>query len=195
MDAVNGNLIVAVIIGIGLSAACGFRVFVPMLVMSVAAKVGQVQLASGFGWMASWPAIIAFSTATMLEICAYYVPWVDNVMDSIASPAAVVAGTILTSSMILDLSPFMKWTLAIVAGGGSAALVQGATVIVRGISTGMTGGFGNFMVSTVELLLSVATAILAVFLPVLCLLILLVVFYKALRILFGSYFRRGSTPA
>src|SRR5262245_64569506 len=98
------------LVGVGLSAACGFRVFVPLLVVSIAAQTGHVHLASGFDWMGSTAALIAFATATALEIAAYYIPWVDNLLDMVASPAAVVAGTIVTASLAADMSPFLKWT-------------------------------------------------------------------------------------
>jgi hypothetical protein len=118
----------SLLVGIGLSAACGFRVFVPLLILSIAAFTGHVTLASSFAWIGTYPALVAFSVATCLEIAAYYVPWVDNLLDSIATPAAVVAGTMVTASLVTHLDPFLKWTLAVIAGGGMAGLVQGATV-------------------------------------------------------------------
>ena len=138
-------------VGIGLSAACGFRVFVPLLTMNVAALTGYLHLAPGFEWIGSYPATIAFGTATVVEVLAYYIPWLDHFLDLIASPAAIIAGTIATASMVMELSPFLKWTLAIIAGGGAAALIQGATVALRTKSSALTGGMGNPLVSTAEL--------------------------------------------
>ena len=111
-------------IGIGLSATCGFRVFVPLFGMSIAHHAGALSFSSGFDWIGSWPATIAFGIAMVIEIAAYYIPWVDNLLDTIATPAAVVAGTIVTASMVGDVSPFLRWSLAIIAGGGIAAVVQ-----------------------------------------------------------------------
>jgi hypothetical protein len=111
------EIVLSVLVGVGLSAACGFRVFVPLLVISIASKTAHLSLAPGFDWMGSWPALVAFSLATALEITAYYVPWLDNLMDSIATPAAIVAGVIATAACIGDMSPFLKWTLAVIAGG------------------------------------------------------------------------------
>ena len=68
-------IITALCLGICLSAACGLRVFLPFLVVSVAAKFGLLELRESWMWIGSWPAITAFSTATVLEIGAYYVPW------------------------------------------------------------------------------------------------------------------------
>ncbi len=161
--------ILELIVGIGLSAACGFRVFVPMLGMSIAALSGHITLSPGFAWIGTWPALIAFTTATVFEICAYYIPWLDHVMDALMTPAAVVAGTILTASMLGEISPFLKWCLAIIAGGGVAAVVQGGTVALRAASSGTTGGAGNFLVSTTELGGSIVVTILAILVPLLCL--------------------------
>lgn len=151
--------------GIGLSAACGFRVFVPPLVMSMAALSGHLSLSPDFAWIGTWPAFVTFAVATALEIGAYYVPWLDNLLDSIATPTAIVAGTIVTAAFVTDLSPFMKWTLAAVAGGGVAALVQGATVSTRAVSSAGTGGLANPVLATVELGGSVLTSALALLAP------------------------------
>ena len=162
--------LLSLMVGLGLSAACGFRVFVPLLVLSIAGYSGHVQLAKGFEWLASEPALIAFSLATILEIAAYYIPVVDNFLDTVATPAAVVAGTIVTASMVTDVSPFLQWSLAAVAGGGIAGVVQGATVMARGASTALTGGLANPVVATVELGTSAASAVMSFFTPVLVLL-------------------------
>src|SRR5438093_7593559 len=125
-------------VGLGMSAACGFRVFVPPLILSIASLSGHLQLSPEFAWIGTYPALVAFATATALEVTGYYVPWVDNLLDTIATPAAIVAGTIVTASMVTDMSPFLKWTLAVVAGGGLAGLVQGTTVATRAASAAGT---------------------------------------------------------
>ncbi|MBM3846931.1 MAG: DUF4126 domain-containing protein [Verrucomicrobia bacterium] len=159
-------------IGLGLSAACGFRVFIPLLGLSLAAHAGHVTLASDFQWLASTPALIALTVATALEITGYYVPWLDNFLDTIATPSAVVAGVMTTAAMTTDMSPFLRWSLAVVAGGGAAALVQGATVSARAASTLLTGGLANPAVATAELVGSTLTASMAVFAPVIALMML-----------------------
>ena len=158
--------VIAVFLGIGLSAACGFRVFVPLLATSLLALTGHVHLAEGLAWMGGYPALIVFATATALEIAAYYVPWLDHALDVIATPAAILAGTLITGAMIPDLAPWLKWTLALIAGGLPASIIQGATVLLRGKAALATAGTGNFLVATGELLGSVLTSILAALLPV-----------------------------
>lgn len=167
--------LLSVCVGLGLAAACGFRVFVPLLVVSIAAFSGNLTLAQPFQWMGTYPALITFSVATALEIGGYYIPWVDNLLDTVATPAAVVAGTVVSASMFTDISPFLKWTLAAIAGGGVAGLVQSGTVLTRAASTTTTGGFGNALVATGELGLSLFMAVISVILPVLGIVVLAVV--------------------
>jgi hypothetical protein len=158
--------ILSVCIGIGLAAACGFRIFIPPLIMSVAALSGHLTLSPSFAWIGTYPALVTFAVATALEITAYYVPWLDNFLDSIATPAAVVAGTIVTASMVSGMSPWMQWTLAIIAGGGAAGLVQGTTVLTRAASTATTGGLANPVFATVEWGLSLGTTFLSIVAPI-----------------------------
>ncbi len=154
-------------LGLALAAACGFRVFVPLLVVNLAVRAGYLQLGGSFEWMASMPALVTFAVATGLEIAAYYVPWLDNLLDSAATPIAVVAGILVSASVFTGMDPMVKWSLAVVAGGGLAASTQGITTIVRGLSSFFTGGFGNPIVSTLEALVSTTLSVLAVMLPVL----------------------------
>jgi hypothetical protein len=157
--------LLAICAGLGLSAACGFRVFVPMLIMSIAVHAGHLHVSPGFAWIGSTPAIVAFSLATALEIGGYYIPWLDHFLDTVSTPAAVVAGTIVTASMITDVSPFLRWTLAVIAGGGLAGAVQGTTVLARIASTAATGGLGNPLLATLELGGSVFGSLAAVIAP------------------------------
>ncbi len=162
-----------VMLGIGLAAACGFRVFVPPLVLSIASLSGHLPLAKGFAWMGTWPALLAFATATVLEVAAYHVPWLDHLMDTLASPAAVVAGAVVAASAMGELDPFLRWTLALIAGGGAAGLVQIATVKGRILSALTTLGIANPLVATVETAASVAVSVLSVLVPLLAGLLLL----------------------
>ena len=181
--------LLGIAIGIGLSAACGFRVFVPLLVMNLAVLTGHLHLSPGFEWIGSYYATAAFVTATLVEILAYYVPWLDHVLDLIASPAAIIAGMVVTASVVMDISPFLRWTLAIIAGGGTAAMVQGATVTLRAKSSALTAGTGNVFVSSVELAGSMITAVLAVIVPMICLVLIallcIFVIWKAGRLVIG----------
>ena len=164
------EILLSVLVGLALAAACGFRVFVPFLVVSIASASGHLDLAPGFEWIGTTPALVSFAVATALEIAAYYIPWLDNLLDTIATPA--------------DVSPLLRWTLAVVVGGGVAGTIQVATASVRGGSAVTTGGIANPAVSTGELGGSVITSILAIVVPVVAaalVVALLVVIIRKLR--------------
>ena len=192
------DFLLSLALGLGLSAACGFRVFVPMLGMSVASIAGHLSLSPGFEWIGTWPAFLCFLAATSLEITAYYVPWLDNLLDTIATPAAIVAGTITLAAtlaptpIVSDMSPLLRWSLALIAGGSVAAIIQLGTVTLRGASTVSTAGLANFLVSTLELALSVLTTLLAIALPLLC---LLLVIATTSLLLHRRLSRRRKSPA
>ena len=181
--------LLGIAVGIGLSAACGFRVFLPLLAMNLASLGGLLHLSPEFAWIGSYYATIAFGAATIIEVLGYYIPWLDHVLDIVATPAAVVAGTIATALVVTGMSPVLKWTLALIAGGGIAGLTQGTTVALRAKSSLATAGIANPVISTMELGGSIITVLLALFVPVLC--IALIVFlcafviHKAGRLIFG----------
>lgn len=159
--------LISILAALGLAAACGFRVFVPLFLVSLAARAGQIGLSEGFAWVGSTPALVCFGTATVLEVLAYYVPVVDNFLDGVATPAAVVAGVVVSAAVMTDIEPWLKWSLATVAGGGLAAAVQIPTVALRGLSTGTTAGLGNSVVSSGEAVAAGMFSGFAIFLPLL----------------------------
>lgn len=183
--------LLSIFVGVGLSAACGFRIFVPFLVMSVASITGQIALAPEFEWIATYPALAAFTIATIFEIAAYYIPWVDNILDTVAIPAATVAGTIVMASAVSEMSPFLKWALAVIVGGGVAGTVQGFTSITRIASTATTGGLGNPVVSTIEAAGSLVMSVLALAVPVVAVLLVIALLFFAIRKIYTRLFRKN----
>jgi hypothetical protein len=165
--------LIAILVGICLAASCGFRVFVPLLVASAASLAGYLPLSDGFQWIGTWPALASFAVASVVEIAAYYVPWLDNALDTIASPVGVIAGVMMFAASVTDLNPFWHWALAILGGGGSAGIVQGGTVAVRAVSTASTGGLANFVVNTVESLAGLLFSVLAIVIPIVALVLLI----------------------
>lgn len=189
------EILLSVCLGMGLSAACGFRVFVPLLVMSIASLSGHLTLSHGFQWIGTYSAFMAFAAATILEVAAYYIPWVDNLMDSIAAPVAVVAGTIVAASSIVSMSPLMRWSLAIIAGGGTASIFHWATTLVRGASSTATLGFGNHAVATTELGISSGLSILAIALPLLSSIVVLMLLFFVARKGYQKLYKQRRTEA
>lgn len=197
MEPENLELITAVLIGIGLSAACGFRVFVPLLGASIAAHAGYLQLSPEFSWLGSTPALVALSLATVLEIGAYSMPLLDHLLDTLTTPAAFIAGTLLMASLLGEASPFWQWSLAVIAGGGTAGLVQTGSVLVRGSTALITGGLGNLLVSLLEFIGAVVMTLLALLAPIaaaVCLLVGLLLMFRTLVRRHGSK-RSSSTPS
>ncbi|RTZ68357.1 MAG: DUF4126 domain-containing protein [Verrucomicrobia bacterium] len=148
--------VMSVLIGIALSATCGFRVFVPLLAVNIGTRAQNadgeplIELAAGFDWLSSDIAMMVFLVATLFEIGGYYIPWIDNLLDTVASPAAIVAGTVITASFITGMDPWLQWLLGLIAGGSAAGAVQATTVVTRASSTVTTGGLGNPIVASVE---------------------------------------------
>ncbi|MEO1339553.1 MAG: DUF4126 domain-containing protein [Cyanobacteria bacterium J06635_13] len=155
------EIILALCLGVTLSAASGFRLFVPPLALSLAALYGDLELSSGFSWVGTYPTAIALGIATVVEILAYYIPVVDNLLDTVEIPTAVAIGTLLTAANLGEVNPLLQWSLAAIAGGGTAGIIETFTAMTRVASTGMTGGTGNFLVATAEALSSGVLSILA----------------------------------
>lgn len=186
--------ILAITAGIGLAAACGFRVFVPLLATALAVRFGHFTPSSGLEWIGSIPSIIILGIATAVEIAGYYIPWVDHLLDTMASPAAVVAGTVVAATAFGDIHPAIKWAAAVVAGGGIAAGIQGTTVAARAASTVTTGGLANPIISTIEAISAVVMAILAIVLPILAMILAIVMLIMIIRLVRRLRGRASAVP-
>jgi hypothetical protein len=171
LDPLSPNLIlddgISLLLGIALSAACGFRVFVPFLVVSAIGVLGGWDLPEGLGWLDTSQALILFAVASAVEIGAYYIPWLDNFLDTVAMPLAAAAGAFATAAVVPpEMSPLLQWTVAVIAGGGSAGIIKGLTSFSRLGSTATTGGIANPILATLELVAAIALAVLAITLPI-----------------------------
>ena len=156
--------------GLALAAATGLRVFAPLLVLSLAARAGWIPVAPEFEWIASTPATIAFGTATVAEVIAYYVPFLDNVLDWLAAPVAITAGAVAAASLLTDLPPWVRYSVGLVGGGGVAGLVHSSTALVRLKSSATTLGHGNFIFATVELAAALVVSVVSLLFPILAVL-------------------------
>jgi hypothetical protein len=159
------DTVLSIALGIGLAAAVGFRVFLPLLIASVAAHAGHLHLNESFAWLGSLTAVTMLGVAATVEVLAYYIPAVDNLLDTVTAPLALIAGTIVSAAVITDLPPLIKWSTAIIAGGGVAAITQGVTTLVRAKSTAFTAGLGNPVVSTMEMITALIICALALLAP------------------------------
>ena len=185
------DLGLSIALGIGLAAATGFRLFLPLLVLSLAGWTGHVNLNESFAWLGTPAAVIMLGTAAIVEIAAFYVPGVDNLLDTVATPGAVVAGTIASAAVMTDVPPMVKWTAAVIAGGGVAGVTQGLTAMLRAKSTVFTGGLGNPVVATAELGGASLISLLALAAPFAALALVILFFWLAFRLV-RSLARRPS---
>lgn len=186
------EVITAIALGIGLSASTGFRVFLPLLIAGIAARLGFLPLTDSFNWLSGNTALISLGAATVVEVGAYYIPFVDNLLDTISTPLAVGAGTLITASVLPADSELVKWITSFIVGGGAAAAVQGGTAALRLGSTGTTGGAGNFLVSTGENVAATVTPIVTIIIPIVIALLILASFFFIFRLLFR---RKKQVPA
>jgi hypothetical protein len=186
------DLPLSIVLGVGLAAATGFRVFLPLLIVSGAAYTGHLPLADSFVWLGTPSALTMLGVAALVEILAYYVPGVDNLLDTLATPAALVAGTVVSAAVMTDVPPMVKWTAAVIAGGGVAGLTQGATAILRAKSTVLTGGIGNSVIATAELGGALLITLLALAAPLAALGLVIFLLWIAIRLL--RHLFRGARP-
>jgi len=171
----------SIALGIGLAAATGLRIFLPLLIAGIAARSGWITLNDAFAWLDSTPALITLATAAVIETLAYYIPGVDHVLDVIAGPAAAIAGVIASASVMTNVAPGVMWPLAIIAGGGVAGLTKGGTALLRAKTGIATAGLGNPVISTAENVGATGIAILAIAVPLLCLFVVALVLFWAVR--------------
>ncbi len=170
----EASLIIAAFMGISLAAASGFRVFLPPFILSLAVRADFIDIdlvGTQFEFFTSTPSIILLGIATIAEFAAYYAPWIDSLLDAIATPAAVIAGIGVTAISLEGSEPVVQWAIAIIAGGGMSATIQSATVATRGISSTFTLGVANPVVATGENVASVALTIIAILAPILAILL------------------------
>jgi hypothetical protein len=190
-DVVTQETLVSIAVGLALAAAAGFRVFVPLLALSLGTRFGWLDLAPSFEWIGSSAATMALATATVVEVAAYYVPFLDNLLDTIASPVAVLAGVVASASLLTDLPPWLQYSIAIIGGGGTAGVVQAGTTLLRLKSSALTAGLANSAIASLELGSALLLVLFAIVLPLLALLLVVLVLVFAARRLIRS--RRRST--
>jgi hypothetical protein len=174
--------IISICLGIGLAASVGFRVFLPLFALSLASYFNVWELNESWQWIGSFTAVVTLGVGTLVEITAYYIPFIDNLLDTIAIPLATIAGTAVMVSTVADLSPIITWALAIIAGGGTAAVIKSASGATRLTSSVSTAGLGNPIVATVETGTSILMSIVSIFLPVVALVLVILVFFMIFKI-------------
>lgn len=183
----NLETILSICLGIGLASASGFRVFLPVFALSLASYFNVIPMNESWAWIGGLPALISFGVVMIFEIFGYYIPFIDNLLDTIATPLAAIAGFVIMASTMVDISPTMTTILAIIAGSGSATAFQGLTTTTRLASSVKTAGLGNPIVSTAETGTAITLSSLAIFLPIVAVILVVIIFgviywiYKKLK--------------
>jgi len=176
--------IFSILVGIGLAASVGFRIFVPLFALSLASYFNIIPLNENWEWLGSTLALIILGIATFVEILAYLIPWVDNVLDTIAVPAAAIAGTLIMVATVSGLDPTITWALAIIAGGGTSIAIKGSSSTTRLASTATTAGIANPVISVIETGTSIVMSVFSIFIPILaiiCVVIILWLLFKVFK--------------
>ena len=179
MDVVQ--ILLSLSLGLGLAAACGFRVFIPPLMMGVGSRLDLYKLECSFVWVDDTWAIAIFAVATLLEIGGYFIPWIDNLLDAVATPAAIIGGIFVTSASLEgELDPSAQWTLSVIAGGSVSGVIQLGTVATRAISTGTTGGLANPIISLLEAVASILCILISLFLVAIIPIVIIFLIWKSI---------------
>ena len=180
MDVVQ--ILLSLSLGLGLAAACGFRVFIPPLMMGVGSRLDLYSLEGSFVWVDDTWAIAIFTVATLLEIGGYFIPWIDNLLDTVATPAAIIGGIFVTSASLEgELDPSAQWTLSVIAGGSVSGVIQLGTVATRAVSTGTTGGLANPVISLIEAVASILCILISLFLVAIIPIVIFFLIWKSIR--------------
>ena len=179
MDVVQ--ILLSLSLGLGLAAACGFRVFIPPLMMGVGSRLDLYKLEGSIVWVDYTWAIAIFAVATLLEIGGYFIPWIDNLLDAVATPAAIIGGIFVTSASLEgELDPSAQWTLSVIAGGSVSGVIQLGTVATRAISTGTTGGLANPIISLLEAVASILCILISLFLVAIIPIVIIFLIWKSI---------------
>jgi hypothetical protein len=186
--------LIGIALGIGLAAATGFRIFIPLLIAGLAARLDVVPLGDSFQWLESTPALLTLGTAAVLETLAYYVPGVDHALDVLAGPATLAAGVVASAAVMAEIPPVVMWPVAIIAGGGAAGLTKGSTALLRAKSGMATGGLANPVISTVETVGATGLALMAIVVPLLCFVAVVALLVWAVRKTGRLLFGRRNPP-
>ena len=169
------SLISSIFLAFGLSAACGFRIFIPPLTYGLLYKADLVQLGEGWDWVGNDWVIAVLALAALIEIIGNLVPWIDNLLDVLATPTAIFAGTTLSAVSLSEIDPGLKWMLSVMSGVLVTGGFQLSTVTLRGFSSIFTGGLLNPIISFIEDIISLGISIAIILSPLIGILIVILI--------------------
>ena len=189
----TANIIVALLLGLGLSASTGLNTFLPLLLLSAAARfhIAGIELGDKFQWLSSDVAIIVLIVACIAEIIADKVPAIDHFLDSIGTFVRPVAGALAAASVLTGVDPVVAAVLGIIVGGPVSLGMHTLKAGTRVASSAATFGCANPLLSVVEDVISLLLSLLAIFAP----LVVPVALALLVFVLWRAFRRVGGTPS
>jgi uncharacterized membrane protein len=191
------NLVLALLLGLGLSASTGLNTFLPLLLLGAAAKFGiaDISLGDKFSWLSSDVALIVLIIASIVEIVADKFPAVDHFLDSIGTFARPIAGAVAAASVLTDVEPTTAAIVGLIIGGPTSFGFHTLKAGTRVASTATTFGCANPVISLLEDVLSIGLSVLAIFAPFVVPVALLLIFWMLWTIVKKIRGRNTALPA
>ena len=172
--ALVGSWVGTIALAIALAASAGLRAWLPLFVAGLLAKLGVADVGDGFGWLASWPALVLFGVATVLEIVGDKVPALDHALDTVGTVLRPIAGAVAAAAVLVNIhDPMMAMVLGMVVGAPVALAPHAVKAGTRAVSSATTAGLANPVISTIEDVIAISIALLAFVVPVLVALVVL----------------------
>jgi uncharacterized membrane protein len=184
----------ALALAIALAASAGLRAWLPLLLAGGLFRLGVLDLGPSFDFLGSNEALVLFGAATVIELVGDKVPAVDHALDVIGTPLRPAAGALLAASVLGTVSdPLTALVLGTAVGAPSALVPHAAKTALRTVSTTLTGGLANPVISFLEDAIAVVTFVLAILVPLLVVVLLAITLLIALRLFRRR--RRAEVPA
>jgi uncharacterized membrane protein len=162
------HLALGLLLGLGLSASTGLNTFLPLLLLSAAARfnVAGVELGTKFDWLTSDAAMITLIIACVVELIADKIPAVDHFLDSAGTIVRPVAGAVASASVLTGVDPMVAAVLGIIVGAPTSLGMHTLKAGTRVASSATTFGCANPVISIIEDVIAFALSVLSIFLPI-----------------------------
>jgi len=182
-------------LAISLAASAGLRAFLPLLIAGILARLEVLSLGESYTFVGSTPALVCFGIATLLEIAGDKIPAVDHALDVGGTVVRPLAGSLLAASVMWQIDePLWALVLGVIVGAPSALAPHAAKAATRGVSTTLTAGFANPVLSIMEDVSAAAIAILAILVPTLTAAILVLAVFLGWRWWRNRSLRQARAP-
>jgi hypothetical protein len=150
----------------GLSGAAGLNAWIPLLAVSLLGRAGQLELADGYDWLESTPALVVLTAAFVLDFVGDKVPAIDSLLHAAGTVVHPAAGAIVfagPTEIPTDVPSIVLFAL----GASVAGSLHATRATIRPVSTTMTAGAGNPVLSLAEDIVSAVLSFVAVLAPLL----------------------------